>query len=110
MIILEPREISWIKEQADDPNDLCAHGKVYFEIDGDVLVNEHDGTWTVSASALYLLRSLESNHSKNGPDHRQIFPCCGFWMLDIEGEEDVAIWGCPNGIDFDISQSDDFLE
>lgn len=94
--------MTWIKGQQDDPTDLCAHGKVHFEIDGQVLVNGADGEWTVSASALYLLRTLESDHKKEAFSFQQLFPCCGFNMYDNENIEDVGIFGCPNGIDFEI--------
>lgn len=102
MIVLEPKEMTWIKGQEDDPNDLCAHGKVHFEIDGKVLVNENDGEWTISASALYLLRTLESDYMKDEPLFEHVFPCCGFNMYDIEDKEDVIISGCPSGINFEI--------
>ena len=74
MIRLEPKEMSWIKGQTDDPTDLCAHGKVHFEINGSILVSESDGNWTVSEAAIYLLRTLESDHTKDSSLFEQVFP------------------------------------
>jgi len=110
MIILMPREMTWIKGQTDDPNDLCAHGKVQFEINGETLVSVHEGEWTVSAAALYLLRTLEKDHTQESPMFEHVIPCCGFSMYDIEGEENVLIIGCPNGIDFEIRHLDNHVE
>lgn len=101
--------MKWLSDENDGSGDLCAHGIIYFEIDGNILVSEKDEIWTVSASALYLLRTLESDHSNTefeAPYGGQIFPCCGFNMYDIEGEENVVIDGCPNGIDFEITHEE----
>ncbi len=105
-----PKKMAWIKGQKDDPKDLCAHGKVQFEIDGESLVSVDDGEWTVSATALYLLRTIEADHTKVSPLFERVFPCCGFSMYDIEGEENVVICGCPAGIDFQITHTGNNVE
>lgn len=107
MIILKPQGLRWLTKPADDPQDLCAHGKVTFEIDGTSLITPEDGEWTVSAAALYLLRTLDNNFAQEpffvADESEQIFPCCGFEMYDVEGEDDVLILGCPNGINLQIA-------
>jgi len=102
MIILRPTHLHWIKDAADDPRDLCAHSPVEFNINGRVLVGPNDGDWTVSAAALYLLRTLTRDHTREQPVGDHLFPCCGFSLYDIKGQEDVVICGCPNGLDFSI--------
>lgn len=101
--ILQPVGLCWIKQVADDPGDLCAHGHVDFRIGEEVLVHPLDRPEvTVSAAALYLLRSLEKSHSREAPVGDQLFPCCGFSMFEEAGSPDVVIIGCPNGLDFEV--------
>jgi len=99
MITLVPTRLHWIKDDGvDDPSDLCAHSPVLFQIDGDTLVAPEEGDATVSAAAIYLLRTLEREHTTENPVDDQLFPCCGHAMYD-SGGEDVVISGCPNGSD-----------
>lgn len=69
------------------------------------LVTPEKGDVTVSAAALFLLRTLERDHTKSDPVGEQLFPCCGHSMIDLEGE-DVTIIGCPNGIDLVVKHLD----
>lgn len=110
MILLEPIEISWINGQKDAPDDLCAHGKINFQIGNVKLVGVEDGEFTLSAAALYLLRTLEGNHSKDSPLCEHLFPCCGHEMYEEEGNKNVVIWGCPMGKDFEIIHSENQVQ
>ncbi|HSM93533.1 MAG TPA: hypothetical protein VLT47_11665 [Anaeromyxobacteraceae bacterium] len=102
-MVLRPIGLSWIKGAADDPADLCAHGHVEFRVEEHVLIDPATGPEvTVSAAALYLLRTLSKAHTKAEPVGEQLFPCCGFAMYDIAGQDDVLVVGCPSGLDFEI--------
>lgn len=83
------------KEQAYD---CCIHGKVIFKI-GDKLLSD-DTVWCVSASAYRFLHTLFENHFMGAEDF--LIPCCGQTMISSEDETSVIIFGCSNGIDFDI--------
>ncbi len=102
MVILQPVNLRWIQGAADDPTDLCAHSDVEFRIGGDVLLDNNGKDLTVSAAALYLLRTLSVPHTIAAPVGDHLFPCCGFAMWDIPNQEDVALCGCPNGEDFEV--------
>jgi hypothetical protein len=102
VVILRPANLGLIRGAADDPKDLCAHGDVEFRIGGDTLLDTTGRDLTVSAAALYLLRTLSVPHTREAPVGDHLFPCCGFAMWDIPGGEDVAICGCPNGEDFEV--------
>ncbi len=107
-VTLRPVNVSWIKGATDDPTDLCAHGHIEFRVGNDVLMNPVTGPEvTVSAAALYLLRTLSWPHTKAHPVGEHLFPCCGFVMYDIEGQEDVVLMGCPKGTDFEIQHAED---
>lgn len=105
LVVLEPVNLRWINGAADDPADICAHGDVSFRISGDVLVEPADRELTVSAAALYLLRTLSVAHSRAAPVGDHLFPCCGFCLYDLPGELDVVVCGCPSGEDFEVSTS-----
>ena len=100
MLTLEVSNLHWIKGADDDPTDLCAHGTVNLQIGEYVLPGLASLDCTVSAAALYLLRSLSRWHRRGEQEH--LFPCCGFAMYDIPEKDDVFICGCPTGIDVDI--------
>lgn len=103
MVVLRPVNLRWIQGATDDPKDLCAHGDVEFRIGNDVLLGPTAGKdLTVSAAALYLLRTLSVPHSQDAPVGDHLFPCCGFNMYDVAEEEDVFICGCPSGEDFEV--------
>jgi len=104
---LRPTNLHWIKGETDDPYDLCAHSGVEFCIGDEILVSQSDGEWTVSAAALYLLRTLTLPHTKDKPIGEHLFPCCGFTMWDIKGQDDVVICGCPKGANFEVVRVSD---
>ena len=106
MITLSADNLTWLNSDDDCPGDLCAHSTVQFSVNGLEIVTPVDA-WTVSASAIYLLRTLERNHTKDAPVGEHLFPCCGFSMYEIDDSEDVLIVGCPNGIDATIEHLDD---
>lgn len=107
-VVLRPLGLCWIKGAPDDPADLCAHGHVEFRIGDALLVDPATGPEvTVSAAALYLLRTLSRPHTKAQPVADHLFPCCGFGMFSVAGQEDAVVVGCPNGIDFEVLHVDE---
>jgi hypothetical protein len=107
MITLRSTNLHWIDGSVDDPEDLCAHSSVDFRIGDSILVKPSDGDWTVSAAALYLLRTLSQPHTKQQPMTEYLFPCCGNGIFEVEGQDDVQIVGCNSGIDFQVVRTDD---
>ena len=64
-VLLMPARLHWILDDGkDDPSDLCAHSPVRFEIDGVSLLDPTEGDFTVSAAAIYLLRTLYRDHTQ----------------------------------------------
>lgn len=104
MITLRPTNLHWI-DSVNEVVDLCAHSGVDFRIGDSILVS--GGDWTVSAAALYLLRTLSQPHTKQQPITEYLFPCCGNGIFEIEGQDDVQIVGCNSGIDFEVSRIGD---
>jgi hypothetical protein len=103
VVVLRPLNLRWINGPGDDPQDLCAHGDVEFRVGENVLLDPTAGrNLTVSAAALYLLRTLSAPHTKQSPVGDHLFPCCGFTMYDIDDQDDVVICGCPSGVDFEV--------
>lgn len=98
-------DLHWIKD-VDDPTDLCAHGHVFVKIGNEVVAGKESLDVTVSATALYLMRTLKDNYKKH--DYAsQLLPCCGFSIYPNNKENKVDIIGCGSGIDWTIIHTDD---
>lgn len=88
-------DFKWIGGVKDDPQDLCLHGHVTVQFGNIVL--EDDGT--VSATALYLLKTLSEN--KQMSDYEiQMIPCCGYTLIANDDLTEVVISGCDTGTDW----------
>jgi hypothetical protein len=96
----------WIgKDKPDDGTDLCLHGQVLVRIKDEILSNADSGSWTISATGLYLLRTLTDDYQ---PDDfsSQLLPHCGF-SIYANGNAPVDIIGCPIGVDWTIKHTSD---
>lgn len=96
-------ELHWISD-TNQNQDLCVHGKVFFRIGNEIISDKDAGDFTLSSTALYLLRSLYSDYEweKNGYEN-QLLPCCGnFTYQPDENIDFVSILGCNIGIDWKI--------
>ena len=85
---IDATKFYWINEKADDPDDLCLHGHVVVFI-GD---RHLEDDCTVSATALYLLKSLTEDHIAG--EDIQLLPCCGHFYIPDQRLENVVISGC----------------
>lgn len=90
--------------------DLCAHGDVVLEIAGESAWKDGADDLCVSAAAMNLLRTLETDHvSGDDPLAFNLFPHCGHvWaMTDEYGL--VNITDCPAGRDVSVEHGDGFV-
>lgn len=94
----------WIEDNGNyDKNDLCSHGEVYLRIGVQELSTEESGSWTLSATGLFLLRSLEQDCAFYEFSN-QLLPCCGFSIFPNDEKKNfVDIHGCPHGVDWKIT-------
>lgn len=100
---LKVLELHWISD-TDQNQDLCAHGKFFIRIGNEIIADKDAGSFTLSSTALYLLRSIYSDYDKDISGYgNQLLPCCGHFMFQAEENIDfVIITGCPHGIDWKI--------
>lgn len=98
---IDVTELYWIDGSLDAPEDLCLHGHAVAYIGSEKL--EYD--CTISATALYLLKTLTENHVIN--EDNQMLPCCGHFYIPDEKLENVTISGCDNGIDWTVEHIGD---
>lgn len=96
--------LHWINNTEDYPDDLCLHGHAIVKIGTEAF--EYDAT--VSATALFLLKTLTENHIINTDN--QMLPCCGHFLIANEKLDNVNISGCPNGIDWSVMHDDGKLK
>lgn len=97
--LIDATELCWIDGSVDNSEDLCLHGHAVVYIGGERL--EYD--CTVSATALYLLKTLTENHIIH--EDNQMLPCCGHFYIPDAGLENVTISGCDNGIDWTVKHN-----
>jgi hypothetical protein len=98
-------DLHWIKD-IDDGYDLCAHGHLYLKIGNQIISDKETGDWTLSSTALSLLRSIEKDYKKDDYSN-QLLPCCGHFFIPDDKEETVIIPGCGTGIDWQIIHTHD---
>lgn len=99
---IDAKHLAWIDGAADAPEDLCLHGEAIAVIGGETFTY---ADCTVSATALYLLKTLTEDHLI-GEDN-QMLPCCGHELYANADLSEVSICGCPNGIDWSVVHEGD---
>lgn len=97
---IDATDLCWIDKSADNADDLCLHGHAIVCIGNERL--EFDAT--VSATALYLLKTLTEEHIIH--EDNQMLPCCGHFYVPDANLENVTIIGCNSGIDWTVRHSD----
>ena len=88
-------KFEWIGGAADDPQDRCLHGHVKVQF-GDTVLED---IGTVSATALYLLKTLTEDKVMAHHDI-QMIPCCGHFLIANNELTEVQISGCDTGTDW----------
>lgn len=88
-------QMCWTGDSQDDPTDLCLHGHVTVQIGQ----NHLEAIGTVSATALYLLKTLSQDKYMSEFDI-QMVPCCGHSLFADQTLTNVTISGCPYGLDW----------
>jgi hypothetical protein len=86
-------KVHWL-ENFDDLDDRCAHGKIRVTIADEIVVDnsaDPDDWWSLSASALHLLRTLESDHTETSPVAECLVPSEGHHINHLEGNPIVHI-------------------
>lgn len=110
MITLDTDKLHWMNNQ-DERSDQCAHGNVTFAVNGVEFVNAASGDMTVSAAALFLLRTIEHDNTPGSAvTGGQLFPRCGFNAWLIEAEFPVLVLGCNNGVDVSVVRDGDNVQ
>ena len=87
-------KFEWIGGAADDPQDRCLHGHVTAQF-GDTVLED---CGTVSATALYLLKTLSEDKIMK-PYDIQMIPCCGHFLIANKDLTEVEISSCDTGTD-----------
>lgn len=103
MFRIDADKLGWMDTLENTCEDLCLHGHAVAHIGERRLAYEA----TVSATALYLLKSLTEDHIIY--EDNQMLPCCGFCLIADATLENVEISGCPNGIDWSVIHMGDMV-
>lgn len=82
---IDADNFEWINGEKDDPEDLCLHGQVTVTIGDRKLAYDA----TVSASALYFLKTITEDHIIN--EENQMLPCCGHFLIPNKELTDLSV-------------------
>ena len=90
-------EQGWISDQPDSVrDDLCSHGDIRLVIGGRVIApGDGQGGYTISTSALTLLRTLDVDYSSSPGTDNQMILCCGM----------ILMTSCPIGVYWSVSHA-----
>jgi hypothetical protein len=96
--VLELLDQQWVDNEPLNVSDGCSHGRIRLVINGVQIVAEGDEEWTVSTSALKLLRTVFSDYAseRSGP----LILHCGMVMMA----------GCPIRVSWDVLHREDLVE
>ena len=98
----------WIEPEQ---HDLCAHGSLKVKIGTEVIVDETDDDgWTISSTALLLLRTLSRNHTIDNPLGDFLIPCCGHYFVYEDDMDEVYVASCPSGFDWQVIHENDSVK
>src|SRR5690554_7797578 len=87
---IELLDIHWLEDTPEEI-DLCAHGQVKVIIGNEIIVDrrEKQNHWTLSAMAVHLLRTVDSNHNHENLVGEHLIPCCGHHIDHLENSTEV---------------------
>ena len=88
----------WIDKETNNQTDLCSHGSLFIKFNDTIIADENDGDWTISTTALQLLRAVENNHEVN--THYPMVQHCG----------QLEFLGCPISIDWESIYQGDVIK
>lgn len=92
---IDATNLHWM--EGCEKSDQCLHGDG-FAVIGDRTLEHNE--CTVSATALYLLKSLTGDHIIF--QDNQMLPCCGHFLVPADDGENVSVCGCTSGEDWTI--------
>jgi hypothetical protein len=96
MFKIDAYDFEWICGVEDDPEDACLHGRVRMQTENFTV----EDSATVSATALYLLRTLTEDHIFG--EGAQMLPCCAHFMVPDDALQNVWIDHCDYGVDWSV--------
>jgi hypothetical protein len=108
-VVLHPDGLHWLAVDGEDTLDQCAHANVTFAVGETVVVRPDDGPFNITATGLFLLRTLREDHVLSSPfaEDNQLFACCGHSVYVSSGRFPVLVTGCDAGVDAEIERSGD---
>ena len=104
MIELVPHNLHWITE-TDSEYDLCVHGGFTFSFNKKIIIDASKEEFTLSAAVIFLLRTIERDHSFGNKICEKIMPECADITFIKKVDNQVQFITCPYGIDWWVEHS-----
>ena len=97
---IEIRRQGWLTAAEAEPYDLCSHGEIHLAINGITITPPKDQNhYTISSSALALLRTLNGDRPEVEPDADALIHSANRLILHC-GQ--TFLQSCPIGIDWSV--------
>lgn len=97
MITIEPIGLHWLGDEVPEI-DLCAHGGVVIKTEQGLFLDDTREEWALGPAALFLLRTLDTDHGRESRVADHIFPHCAHAFFVDEAGNYLTV-GCPGGRD-----------
>ncbi|MBT8377688.1 MAG: hypothetical protein KJN64_00500 [Ignavibacteria bacterium] len=98
MLEIIPKNIYWL-EDANPEYDLCVHGGFTISFNKKTIIDASNENLTLSSAVIFLLRTIEEEHSFDNKICENLIPECGHEMFTSDSGG-VEILTCPFGIDW----------
>jgi hypothetical protein len=105
MLEITPNNLHWLKDTSPDI-DLCVHRGFTLSFNNVMLIDAANEDLTLSAAVIFLLRTIEEEHSFGSKICENLIPECGHEMLTNDSEL-VEIITCPYGIDWWVEHNNE---
>jgi hypothetical protein len=104
MIDLTPHNLHWIGD-TNSEYDLCVHGGFTFSFNKKIIIDASKEEFALSAAVIFLLRTVERDHSFGNKLCEKIMPECADITFVKEFDKQVEFITCPFGIDWWVEHS-----
>lgn len=108
MIDLIPHNLHWLKNVPSE-YDLCVHGGFTLSGDNRMFIDASGEELNLSAAVIFLLRTIERDHSFGYKLCDKIIPECADITMVQGTDKDVEIITCPFGIDWWVEHNDGYV-
>ena len=104
MLEIIPYNLHWLNNSSPE-NDWCVYGGFTLTNNNEMIIAAANEVLTLSAAVIFLLRTIEKDHSFGTKICEQLIPKCADMYVITSGQVGFII--CPFGIDWWVEHSNE---